>query len=338
MKLSALRSHSRSAGRRRCARLALALVVLLGLIAGVACDSGRGTTGFARWSSPGPHAVGVARYVVERPASTGEGQRRLETVLWYPARGPRWSLSGGAGVPRPDAPIARGGPFPVVVFSHGSGGIPEQSLALVAHLASHGLVVIAPPHPGNTFRDCAPFSCLDPDVLRRSLAERPDDVRAILDDLPALAARDGSPVRDALALDRIGVMGHSLGGATALLVAARDERIRAVVGLAPAVFGEVAGASATLDMPVLIVNGDADALTPLTGARRLYEALPGSTPRALVTILGGDHLLFTRLHAAVNGYATAFLRFALAGDNAAAVALDPAHPALGTRVEAAGLP
>jgi predicted dienelactone hydrolase len=280
----------------------------------------------------------VARYVVERPASTGEGQRRLETVLWYPARGPRWSLTGAAGVPRQDAPVARGGPFPVVVFSHGSGGIPEQSLALVTHLASHGVVVIAPPHPGNTFRDCAPLSCLDPNAVRTSLAERPDDMRAILDDLPSLAAREGSPVRDALALDRIGVMGHSLGGATALLVAARDERIRAVIGLAPAVFGEVAGASEGLDMPVLIMNGDADLLTPLSGARRLYEALPASTPRALVTVLGGDHLLFTRLHVAVNGYATAFLRFALADDRAAAAAIDPAHPAPGTRVETGGLP
>jgi predicted dienelactone hydrolase len=327
---------SAPAGRRGPV-VVVALTMVLLLLGGAACDATRGTAGLARWTAPGPHAVGVTRSIVERPATAGEGQRRLETVIWYPARGPRWSPAGG-GVPRTDATVARGGPFPVVIFSHGSGGIPEQSPALVAHLASHGFVVVAPPHPGNTFGDCAPTFCLEPDRLRASLAERPDDVRAVLDHLPALAAREGSPVRGALALDRIGVMGHSLGGATALLVAGRDERVHAVIALAPAVFGDVIDAARTLSVPVLIMNGDADVLTRLDGARRLYESLPAATPRALVTLLGGDHLLFTRLHVAVNGYAAAYLRFALGNDREAAKAINPAQPALGTRVEAAGLP
>ena len=43
-----------------------------------------------------------------------------------------------------------GGPYPVVLFSHGSCGYPAQSLFLTPLLASRGFIVVAPPHPGNT--------------------------------------------------------------------------------------------------------------------------------------------------------------------------------------------
>ena len=132
----------------------------------------------------GPYAVGVARteFVdaarrldVDDPAS---GPRRLPTVVWYPAEGPRGgdapyaapdvaatSLPGLARTfawtpeelkpvlaarqaVRPDAPpVRRAGAFPVVVFSHGLLMYPEQNSALAARLASHGFVVVSIAHP-----------------------------------------------------------------------------------------------------------------------------------------------------------------------------------------------
>ena len=38
------------------------------------------------------------------------------------------------------------GPYPVVFFSHGSGGIRMQSTYLTVALASHGYVVVSPDH------------------------------------------------------------------------------------------------------------------------------------------------------------------------------------------------
>lgn len=38
-----------------------------------------------------------------------------------------------------NVPISKSGPFPVVMFSHGYGGYPEQSTFLTDHLATWGL-------------------------------------------------------------------------------------------------------------------------------------------------------------------------------------------------------
>jgi len=317
--------------RRRLSRRAVCAALALPPLVGAACRGG-GLGSFATWSSPGPYDVGVLRrHIAHSDPDTG-APRPLDAVVWYPARRARGVVGAARAVPRPDAAAADGA-FPVVVFSHGSGGVPEQSLALVAHLAGHGLVVLAPPHPGNTLRDC--FPCLDPAELRASLRQRPGDVRAVLDDLVPLNEAD-SPLRGRLVPERLGLMGHSLGGATALLVAAGDRGVRATVALAPALLPEATGA-AWPGMPILVMNGDADALTPLSGARTFYEGLSAATPRALVTVLGGDHLVFTRPHVAVQAYAAAFLRRFLADDERGARVFDPARPVPGTRLAAEGL-
>ena len=49
-----------------------------------------------------------------------------------------------------DAEPALGGPWPIILFSHGNQGIKEQSFFLTEHLASHGYLVVAPDHQYNT--------------------------------------------------------------------------------------------------------------------------------------------------------------------------------------------
>src|SRR5262245_37468056 len=114
--------------------------------------------------SRGPHPAGV------RTAELIDAvrDRPLDVEIWYPAadrhrgqdvdpeRCDRYELL--AGLPlvtqqaaRDAAPAA--GRFPLVVFSHGYGGHRRQSTFLCTHLASHGYVVVAPDHTGNTLRD-----------------------------------------------------------------------------------------------------------------------------------------------------------------------------------------
>ncbi|MFN7147233.1 MAG: hypothetical protein ACK4YP_25925, partial [Myxococcota bacterium] len=47
-------------------------------------------------------------------------------------------------------------PYPVVVFSHGFGGMRLQSLDYTVHLASRGYVVVAADHPGRMMGDVLP--------------------------------------------------------------------------------------------------------------------------------------------------------------------------------------
>ena len=68
----------------------------------------------------------------------------------------------------PHAPVAGPGPWPLVVMSHGDAGSRYNMQTLCEHLASHGYIVIAPEHTGNS-----PFSMTGAD--------------------PALAAEGGDP-------------------------------------------------------------------------------------------------------------------------------------------------
>ena len=112
----------------------------------------------------------------------------------------------------------RPGQAPVMVFSHGLSAAPEQRHRWASHLASHGIVVVLPQHPGSDSIHTANFR----DGLRSDLfdlqdfIDRPRDISFVLNQLESLNATafDGR-----LDLSRVGVGGHSFGGYTALAVA-----------------------------------------------------------------------------------------------------------------------
>ena len=119
---------------RRTLVIALALLALPALAAAAGPD----------FTQHGPLEVG-RRIVRWTKASETTGEPRvLDTLIWYPAE----AGSGSPDATTEDAPVAEGR-FPVILFSHGSCGLPGQSPFYVETLASWGFVVAAPPHPGN---------------------------------------------------------------------------------------------------------------------------------------------------------------------------------------------
>src|SRR5439155_848447 len=131
----------------------------------------------------------------------------------------------------------------LVAFSHGYGGHRRQSTFLCTHLASHGYVVAAMEHTGNTMLEVVQGvmtlrsggTLPHPDtVLREFVVLRPADVSFVIDHI---LGTDG--LVDA---DRIGMAGHSFGGWTTLTTTARDRRIRAAVHLDAHLRGERAAA------------------------------------------------------------------------------------------------
>src|SRR5262249_32243256 len=107
------------------------------------------------------------------------------------------------------------GPRPVVLLLHGWLGARTDYEPLARHLASRGFAVAIGGHP---------TLGLDPKYWASWVKEN-------IDGLEKLNADPASPIAGKLDLSRLGVGGHSLGGAAAVTLAATDPRVKAVVAL-----------------------------------------------------------------------------------------------------------
>ena len=268
---------------------------------------------FARGSLP----VGVRTFQWTDPARR---DRALTVETWYPAtdahRGQDLAAAtrdhyelipgfppGWQEAVRDAAP--RAGCFPLVVFSHGFGAHRRQSTFLCTHLASHGYVVAAMDHTGNTIVETVQIMMAaqmgmapPPDpvaILAEIIPARPVDVSFVIDRLLAGAAA-GLPGIDA---ERIGMSGHSFGGWTTLMVVARDRRVRAALPLAPAggwsplpsqPLGEALDFAWGRDVPTLFLVADSDTILPLHG---MYDLLARTrSTKRMVVLRNTDHMHF----------------------------------------------
>jgi predicted dienelactone hydrolase len=155
-----------------------------------------------------------------------------------------------------DAPVAADEPrYPVVLLSPGSGFIPAVYTGLAEELASHGVIVVGVNHTYNAsvtvFADGrvvpgAPEAQPQPTdmVAMRATAQAMTELHAadlafVLDRLEALDDETG-PFQGRLDLLRIGILGHSLGGAAAAELCRVDRRCDAGVNMDGLIWGEAA--------------------------------------------------------------------------------------------------
>jgi predicted dienelactone hydrolase len=252
----------------------------------------------------------------ERVASDGS-PRPLETWIWYPAEGVEGAVAEGA------PPVTSGGPYPLVIYSHGSGGRPEYQRFFTEHLASWGYVVAAPPHPGNTSDDCVVCGS---EVIVRSAMQRPDDVVFVLGEMLAMRDDASSALGTIIDPERAAIAGHSFGGWTAIYVAP-DGRFDAAIAMAPGAPLTLLGQASQIEVPVLILASGKDELINAVQVRSLGDEIPAATPLTYVAFPEGRHLTFVdecfvcseelpaaRGHELTNAYTTAFLQTHLRGD------------------------
>ncbi len=293
--------------------------------------------------APGPYPVGVTQITFQRPSSTNGEPRVLKTVIWYPA--PDYAASESVDATYKgvmNVAVSRtGGPFPIIMFSHGSGGSPLQSTFYTTHLASEGFVVVAPPHPGNTLSDC--FPCLDMNALADSLLNRPDDITFVLDSMITLNSDSSSMFYASLDTSRVGMSGHSFGGLTTLQLAGRDSTPFAAALAMAAPAAAAVGSRNPSNIPVMLMGGGEDTTCPLGPQQDYFNSLSGAEPRYLVVFPRGGHTAYTdpcvpiidacgpnmidqdKAHELINYYATAFFKTYVAGDQTYVAFLDPAR-------------
>tara|TARA_Y100000758_G_scaffold21845_1_gene15012 strand:+ start:189 stop:3287 length:3099 start_codon:yes stop_codon:yes gene_type:complete len=105
--------------------------------------------------------------------------------------------------------------------------------------------------------------------------------------------RPGSPLYGNLNLNQLAVAGHSRGGGAALLAAAAEPSVNAVLALAPWLEDQFINAtSLDQDVPVLFLSGQLDESAPNDVHTNLFYAYtPETTDKLLYEISGGDHFI-----------------------------------------------
>lgn len=139
------------------------------------------------YSGDGQYKVGSKDFAVQ------DGDETLNISAFYPEQNAA-------------APDTTHGPYPLVVFSPGLGTNPLMYMNWLGPIASHGFVILTstPRGEGSTQKFWA------------GAATRPLDVRRTIDYADKLTAPDGQ-LAGLIDTERIGVVGHSSGGWTALM-------------------------------------------------------------------------------------------------------------------------
>jgi predicted dienelactone hydrolase len=274
------------------ARMRALVLLLLALVAAPVAASARcpARVTTASFTAPGSFAVGMRMLTLvdptrETPAHAGfpaQPSRTLPTIVWYPAAA--------------DDPtrLAPGGPFPLVVSSHGLLDSNRGETYVTELLASRGFIVAAPNFPLTNFATLVRGGPFLGDVHNQ-----PGDVSFVIDQLLELSGTTGGWLAGGVDRRRIGATGLSLGAVTTLLTTyhrtLRDHRIRAALPLAPAGGCAINRRFFSTRRPrILVVAAGQDLILPpdanVLPAIRLLRS-----PGELVTLVDGTHTAFSDL-------------------------------------------
>ena len=217
-------------------------------------------------------------------------------------------------------------PAPLAIITHGFGAKAADYKSLAKHLASHGYIVALPEHAiSNIEYESAIAEEAGVNMNPVEFSSRPQDITYLLDRLEKHPDWQGK-----IDWSQVGILGHSLGGTTALLVSGadlnlnkiqnscqydrfflnvslflqcraknlppgdynfRDPRIKAVIAL-NSIGSLVLGAESMskITIPTLIIGGTRDSIAPFIDEQVHPFLWLTTTHKYLATVVGGGHV------------------------------------------------
>lgn len=193
-----------------------------------------------------------------------------------------------------NADIIPGHQFPLVVISHGNNGSHLLYRTISTHLAKNGFIVAMPEHYGNNRNNTSLENTVE------NLQLRPKHVSLTIDHLltaPFLAG--------CIAVNKIAVIGHSMGGYTALALAGgrpitkegypvevlHDSRIKAIVLMAPGA-GWFNHPDNNISCPVLLLTAEQDRITPGWNAQVILKIATDPSLISFTEVKNAGHFSF----------------------------------------------
>lgn len=195
----------------------------------------------------------------------------------------------------PKAPITAG-QYPLVVASHGNGGSHLLYRTICTQLAKSGYVVAMLEHPGNNRHNN------ELEGTYENLVNRPRHVRLTID-----AVLSDTAFKSSLLSDKVAIIGHSIGGYTALAVAGgtpwseerrrvevvTDPRVQALVLLAPATPWYLPeGSLRHVKVPILMLIAEHDPYTPRWHAELVLNGVPDRNQVTFRVVENAGHFSF----------------------------------------------
>jgi dienelactone hydrolase len=246
----------------------------------------------------GDSEVGYTRFTI---TDASRANRELVVDAWYPVDDidfraepaafysllPPFSIA--SDVAGDNLPVSQQANRKLIVYSHGSNGLPLESFRVMETLASQGFIVVAPAHTGNTL--------IDPPGAQRG--NRVTDISFVIDEMLGRSATSGDIFEGRISSTDIGVTGQSAGGRTAMGMAVgladanADPRVTAILPISGAFLGNVTEAQfKSLAIPTLLLVGTLDEVVNVEVGRNAFATIDNS-PTFSVEIIGAGHEHFT---------------------------------------------